>query len=219
MRTSEAIDKLSPALVAALSAMPEIDKTRVNPFFKSKYAGLPDIMDAVRPVMAENGLSVIQGGIATSDGTPGITTRLQHTSGQWIESDMFATPAKNDPQGIGSAVTYLRRYGLCAMLSITPDEDDDGNSASGATKPPARAPAATRKPVAMPTAKPAASKPNAITAEQRKLLFATATEVGFTKDGLKAFLETLGITSTKDILSSELDAVLAEIKRAEELPM
>ena len=211
MRTSETIDKLSPALVAALSAMPEIDKTRVNPFFKSKYAGLPDIMDAVRPVMAQNGLSVIQGGIATVNGTPGITTRLQHTSGQWIESDMFATPTKNDPQGIGSAVTYLRRYGLCAMLSITPDEDDDGNAASGTAN-------TAKKPVAMPTAKPAA-KPGTITADQRKLLFATATEAGFTKDGLKAFLETLGITSTKEIKSNELNAVLDEIKKAEELPM
>ena len=128
MNTSESIDKIAPALVEVQEDMVAI-KDKNNPFFKSKYAPLDEILKSVRPTLKKNGLTVIQG-MQSMEKSVVCTTRIMHKSGQWIDSEMPSQVDKQTPQGFGSAATYARRYGLCAALSIsTPLEDDDGNKA------------------------------------------------------------------------------------------
>ncbi len=104
--------------------------TATNPFFKSGYAPLPDILNLVRPLLAKNGLVLIQNTGTWPDGTPYVQTSLHHESGDSFDSDKLSlTPDKSSPQGIGSALTYGRRYQLTALLGIVGEADDDGNGA------------------------------------------------------------------------------------------
>jgi len=124
MKTSENTDKIIPAYIKAEHEVGAVKKTASNPHFRSKYADLEAVMDACSDALANNGLAVWQ---SISDGQ--LITRLFHTSGQWMEGHTPLIIAKNDMQGLGSAFTYARRYGLMAILGIAP-EDDDGNAAS-----------------------------------------------------------------------------------------
>lgn len=128
MKSSETLVKLGPALVKAQRAMSIAKKDSANPFFKSKYADLNAIREAVLPALNENGISVLQ--ITTPiDGRPFVRTTLLHESGEFICSDTEILAVKaNDPQALGSAISYARRYGLQAMLCVGA-EDDDGESA------------------------------------------------------------------------------------------
>ncbi len=126
---------LAKALCAAQSAMAPAKKELSNPFFKSMYADLAGIIDAIRKPFGDNGLSYVQ--LASSDKTGvTVTTRLMHVSGEQIESSLWMPLEKLTPQSIGSAITYASRYGLRAMAGV-PAEDDDGNSASKSDKIPA----------------------------------------------------------------------------------
>src|SRR5690348_9568300 len=129
MKHSEKTDALSEALSKAQSVMAGAKKDAANPFFKSKYADLASCWLACTDALTGNGLSVVQGN-TPHDGGVQVQTRLMHKSGQWIEDDGLFVPAtKSDAQGFGSALTYARRYSLCAMVGIAP-EDDDGNAAA-----------------------------------------------------------------------------------------
>lgn len=134
MNCSEKIDLLAGALTAFQNEIKDPARDADNPFFKSKYVTLDDLLRQVRPVLAKNGLSFIQ--IPGGDGKSiTIKTILLHVSGQWIEAEPFSMiAAKTDPQGAGSAVTYGRRYALSAVLGVAWDDDDDGNKASGNDK-------------------------------------------------------------------------------------
>lgn len=101
-----------------------------NPYFKSTYADLATLWESIRGPLAENGLAVIQIPETTPE-TVNLTTTLVHTSGQWIRGTLSLRPVKNDPQGVGSCITYARRYALSAILGLVTEEDDDGNAASG----------------------------------------------------------------------------------------
>lgn len=129
MKSSESVKEISAALVAALSEVGGVAKAADNPFFKSKYATLEAVIDASKPVLTSHGLAVMQGGGSYASGALAITTRIIHTSGEWIESTMEIPLAKCDPQGAGSAVSYGRRYALMALLNM-PAVDDDGNEAT-----------------------------------------------------------------------------------------
>jgi len=133
MNQSENINELAMALSKAQGEMQAAKKDSENPFFKSKYADLNSIWDSARPVLSKNGLCVIQTTDMANDKIILITT-LAHTSGQWIKSIVPLNPSKNDSQGVGAAMTYLRRYSLSAMIGIVTDEDDDGESAVGRGK-------------------------------------------------------------------------------------
>ena len=135
MNHSESIAKLSEAMCAAQQEIDHAHKDSTNPHYKSKFASLPSVIDATVPVLNRFGLSVIQlPGFV--EGCATVETILTHESGEWL-SGMSGSPiSKNDPQGVGSALTYLRRYSLAALCCIGQD-DDDGNTAS--QKPP-RAP-------------------------------------------------------------------------------
>ena len=129
LNASENLADLAAALCAVQGELKPAIKQADNPFFKSKYVDLPGVWEAIRPLLSKNGLSVVQTFTASADG-PTIVTTLMHKSGQWVSSELFLKPAKSDPQGIGSAITYGRRYALAAMVGVVADEDDDGNAAS-----------------------------------------------------------------------------------------
>lgn len=129
MQTSESIDALSAAMAMAQGEMKPAVKDATNPHFKAKYADLSSVFEAVRQPFAKHGLSVWQELVNADNGVK-VTTRLVHKSGQWVEFGPLAVPAfKQDAQGLGSAATYARRYGLAAALGVCADEDDDGNGA------------------------------------------------------------------------------------------
>lgn len=127
MLRSESITKLAPALVKANAEVATALKDSKNPHYGSTFASLNSVLDALKPVYAAHGLTVVQipgmdGGNATLD------TMIVHESGEWLSGVSVAPLPKKDPQGVGSAVTYLRRYALAALAGIRQD-DDDGNEA------------------------------------------------------------------------------------------
>lgn len=128
MKTSETLTKIAPALLAAQKAVGNAKKQATNPHFKSKYANLEAVIEAVKDALNDNGIAIIQTVGEVGAGTICVGTRLMHESGEYIEDMASAPLSKQDAQGVGSAVTYLRRYSLAAICSIT-QEDDDGESA------------------------------------------------------------------------------------------
>lgn len=126
---SPSIAALAAALAKAQGLMRSAKKDSANPFFNSKYADLASILDACREALSSNGLAVVQ---RVSNCATGIRvkTMLMHASGEWMSDACEWPVAKKDAQGMGSAMTYGRRYGLSAMVCIAADEDDDGNAAS-----------------------------------------------------------------------------------------
>lgn len=130
---SEAINEISAALAKAQGQIEGASKGKVNPAFKSKYADLASIWDACREALSTNGLAVLQIPNETPDGML-LTTMVTHSSGQWFRSSYPVRPVQATPQGLGSAITYARRYALMAMVGIAP-EDDDGEAAMGRQQP------------------------------------------------------------------------------------
>src|SRR5665647_1461668 len=152
------LTQLIPALVKFQSECPSIPKDKENPFFENKvthkkcmYADLLTIVEKTRKPLSDNGLSVLQ---LVNKGT--LETVLYHTSGQILESEMDLLNDKNTMQGLGSAITYARRYAMSTILGIVTEEDDDGNGASGTpASPPKSSPGTTTPP---PAAKPPTSE-------------------------------------------------------------
>ena len=127
MERSEKIINLTKALHLFHSEMGKIAKSSNNPFYKSKYADLPTILDAIAEPLHKSGLVIL----SIPDGE-GLTIILSHAeTGEYISANAIMKPVKNDPQAIGSAITYQRRYSIGAILNLNIDEDDDGNKASG----------------------------------------------------------------------------------------
>lgn len=128
MQRSEQIDELAAALAKAQLQMKPAIKGQANTFFKSKYADLATVAEACMETLNENGLAVIQAPLCNEHGA-GVETMLVHSSGQWLAETLVLPVAKNDAQGVGSAITYARRYALAAFAGVCP-EDDDGNAAA-----------------------------------------------------------------------------------------
>jgi len=128
MTKSESIANLAKALCQFQGMGIKVGKEEINPFFKNKYASLANILDTIAKPLSECGLSFTQ----FPDGKS-LTTILMHSSsGEWIESTYEMPIAKpNDPQAVGSAITYARRYAIGAVLGLNIDDDDDGNGAAG----------------------------------------------------------------------------------------
>lgn len=129
---SESINELSAALSKAQSEMHGAKKDSTNPFFKSNYADLASCWDACREPLTKNGLSVVQTTRVTENGGTILITTLLHSSGQWISGEMPVKPMKDDIQGFGASLTYVRRFALMGIVSLTA-EDDDGESAMNRT--------------------------------------------------------------------------------------
>ena len=118
---------IAAALAKAQQAMGKALKQSNNPHFRSKYADLGNVMDACLPALNAHGIAVIQPVVMTEHGNA-VRTTLIHESGESLSCDVPLLLGKNDMQGLGSAITYARRYGLMSMAGIAP-EDDDGNAA------------------------------------------------------------------------------------------
>ncbi len=122
---SSEIGKLAEAMALASAEMGNAKKDGENPHFLSKFASLESVVNAYQPVFAKHGLSLLQFPLGDV-----LVNLLLHKSGQWIRSSYEVHASKTDPQGIGSAITYARRYSAMAIAGIAP-EDDDGERAMG----------------------------------------------------------------------------------------
>lgn len=129
------------AFVAAQKATEAVKKAATNPHFKNKYADLSEVVEATVPALNANGIAVIQSPSFDGD-LVSVTTVMVHESGASVTGILSMRPTKMDPQGVGSAITYARRYALLAMTGAAP-EDDDGNAASQAKAPPPADPVTT----------------------------------------------------------------------------
>ena len=129
---STEINELAAALVAAQAEFGAVPKGATNPFFKSKYASLPDVVQHASPILAKHGLAISQHVTYDEMGRDALMTYLLHKSGQYIAYSMKLHLIKEDPQAQGSAITYARRYSYQAVLGLVTDEDDDGQRATQA---------------------------------------------------------------------------------------
>jgi hypothetical protein len=127
--TSEQTDKLDAAMAKAQSEIQKAHKDSINPHFRSKFADLSSVWEACRDALTKNGISVTQWPVGGESNVLYVVTRLAK-DGQWIKSRSAWPVQKGDCQGVGSALTYARRYTLCAAVGVVADEDDDGNAAS-----------------------------------------------------------------------------------------
>lgn len=205
---SEHINELASALSKAQGEMELAQKTNENPFFKSSYADLAECWNVCRAPLSKNGLCVVQTIDQTDKGTV-LETLLAHSSGQWISGHQYIVPVKNDPQGVGAAITYARRYGLMAIVGIAPcDEDDDGNAAASRGKP------APVKPLAP---KP---KPEEVPSHV-KGVFAAANKIGFTDGHIKSLviLHFPEVKSRKDLTNQQCAKLVNLLQNHEEMKL
>lgn len=182
---------IAKALCAAQMEMGKALKQSNNPHFRSKYADLGNVMDACLPALNKHGIALLQPTGQDQHG-PYVDTVLMHESGQTLSCRVHLVVNKNDMQGIGSAMTYARRYGLMAMAGIAP-EDDDGNAAAKA------APRQNRTPAGQPAPADQAisSLTNASTLDQLAAIW------GDLPTGLKQLPEVIG---AKDLRKKALQA-------------
>lgn len=131
------LNELAAALAKAQGEIMPAPKDADNPYFKSKYACLPAVREAIREAFAKNGLSVVQ--MPSVEGTQlKLRTLLLHSSGQWLDCGTLAAEVDvANPQRAGSCVTYFRRYSLAALSGCVADEDDDAEAVRQAPKKPA----------------------------------------------------------------------------------
>ncbi len=128
---SEQLNELAAALAKAQGKITGASKDKTNPAFMSKYATLDSCWEACREPLSANGLAVIQRVMEANRNFVSVETLLVHSSGQWVSQTVRLPVDKPTAQGVGSAITYARRYGLSAAVGVAPADDDDGNAASG----------------------------------------------------------------------------------------
>jgi len=163
MQTSTEVAELFAALATAQGKFTDIVKDKKARIESQKgsygyaFADLASYIEAIRPALAEAKLAVIQAP-AISAGTVTVTTRIVHASGQWVESELTMPVGQQTPQGIGSAITYARRYALAPMLCLAAD-DDDGEQAERAVKRQATYTPQFQAPAAAPAAQPVKGEP------------------------------------------------------------
>ena len=132
LNKSDSIVELSKALAKFQANVKQPMKDKDNPFFRSKYVPLENVVEAITQEAPKHGLSFVQWALNDDTGRVGVATMLMHESGEFIEFDPVHMKAdKETAQGAGALISYLKRYSLSAVFGITSDQDDDGNSASG----------------------------------------------------------------------------------------
>ena len=217
MKHSESIALLAGALAKAQLQIEPASKNATNPHFRSHYADLASIWDACRGPLNTNGLSIVQFPCDGEVGRTGLCTMLLHSSGEFISEVVTTRSQKDDPQGLGSALTYLRRYALAAVVGVTATEDDDGNAASTPANarvsapaprpyspPPVSPPAvnapAPSKPVSQPVAKPVQTATAATSAVQAIVEFYKVDQ-GTGKNGRAYTKHRIGWTGSDGIMT------------------
>jgi hypothetical protein len=158
MNKSESIAKFAEAMAAAQGEMENAKKNATNPHFRSNYADLAEVLNTVRPVLSRHGISITQFP-SYGDGLVHVETIIAHKSGEWMSEKCSAPAQKQDPQGVGSAISYLRRYSLAAVCGLAQEDDD----AQAAVKP-------KTKPVAVQHEPPKKQTDAPLTDSQRKQL-------------------------------------------------
>lgn len=132
MKSSESVSELFKALNKFRGKLKQPLKDANNPFFKSKYVPLENVVSVIDEAIANTGLSYTQETVYNESGLIVLDTIITHESGEYVVlGGAVVKPVKNDPQGVGSAITYARRYSLSTAFGIASDPDDDGNEASG----------------------------------------------------------------------------------------
>ena len=189
---SSGINELAAALAKAQGRMSNAIMNRTNPHFKSRYADLSSVLDAIREPLSSANLSVTQTMHFTEGGMLVLRTTLMHSSGQSIFTE-YPLPPTQKPHEMGSALTYARRYSLSALICNSSDEDDDGNSAMAAK----------------PTGKSGAGA-GRITEEQLQQLIDLADDVGADK---RAFCEYLGVDALASITAENFPRAMAALNK------
>lgn len=202
LTTSEHINEIAAALAKAQGSMDNASKDRSNPAFKSKYADLASVRDAVIGPLTAAGIAVIQAPATTAEGVV-VETRFVHSSGQWLSCSVGATPRAYDPQSVGSAITYLRRYGLMALASIAP-EDDDGNAASAAPMP-------RTEPVKRWEERATVAPPKRWSDNERKSFCAELDKLGAKYDEVAGWCESVGKPRPSEMEPPQRSAVLSAL--------
>lgn len=202
---------LAEALLAAQIDMPAVDRDGTNPHFKSKFTTLANLLSKARPVLNRHGISVQQFPATDEHGKPALTTILRHASGESEEHTASLLLAKNDPQGLGSAITYMRRYALAAALAIADQEDDDANAATSNDGTNGRGSAQAVRREGQGN-----GQSSAATAPQRRKIHALASELGLTGTQLKAWIEWNAGTPHTDRIEKKQASTLIEMLEAYE---
>jgi len=136
-----AYQALHNAILAVQSQIGTLQKNAINPHFKSKYISLEHLVEAVQPLLSAEGLIWVCRPSSDNEGRPSLVYSLTHAeSSDSVNGEMPLLLEKQNAQGLGSAITYARRYALCAVLNIVADVDDDGEKAAK-QKPAAKKPA------------------------------------------------------------------------------
>jgi hypothetical protein len=211
MNKSENINEIAMALAKMQATLTGAIKDANNPFFHANYADLESIWQSIRKPLTDNGLAIVQVGGFEGDKYT-LITMLTHTSGQWISGSMAINPVKSDPQSLGSALTYMRRYGVAAIVGQV-QVDDDGNVGSDKTKKtdvqvnPQGKPDRIESQAAMDL-----KDKTLITEPMAKRLFAIKSKVGMPDDVLKQGLEKLGVKSSKELNRKQYDYLVKEVE-------
>ena len=208
---STEINEIATALAKAQGAMDNASKDRVNPAFKSRYADLASVRDAVTGPLSANGIALVQAPRTIDQGVE-VETRLIHTSGQWLACTVCAAPKAFDPQSVGSCVTFLRRYGAMAICNLAP-EDDDGNASSGRQDGPPqwREPQRREEPQERPRPAPEPQAPQKWNDAARKGFCADLDKIGASYDNVAAWCESLGRPRPSLMEPSQRSALLQNL--------
>ncbi len=206
--------KIIPALIEARKSITGVVKGEANPFFKSKYADLPSVIQAVNQPLLDNDLIVTQP-TQSIDGVVYLVTEITHVSGEWKRGYLPVLNKKpNDPQGQGSAITYARRYGLLAMLNI-PTFDDDGEIAMARNhnEPETKAQPTLEEHDDIPYDAPQPKVAKKITKPQRTALINYVNEMGVSQEAAVQLLKANGYEQSSDVTQDRLEFIKSEIAR------
>lgn len=196
--------ELAKALLGFQSEALDIKKSADNPFFKSKYAPLEEIIPSIRESLKKHGLVFLQ----VPHGADELTTTICHAeSGQSVSGTLKMSPKDASPQGHGSAITYARRYALVSMLGLNTEGDDDGNAASSQSKSQTY-PQNSQKQTPVTQTDGPAPKPGCITFPQAKRLFAIAKASGKTQEQMKEYFASIGIVASTDMLRGQYEEAI-----------
>lgn len=198
---SESIKNIADAIVKFQSEVETLKRTSSNPFFKSTYTTLEDIVGSIRPILAKHGLSFLQNTNGSINGDViSVSTMLLHETGEFIEFEPLQIKISGNVQQSMATVTYLRRYSLqCALGIVTTDEDDDGNLASGLDK-------------------TNAAKNNGYKVTQKQLsrLYAIGIRKGFDANGLKTLCK---LESLNDLNKDQYDKLVSWLEQKPDVPV
>lgn len=204
--SSDITKEFDAALAKAQGDYPQIGQNKENPYFKSGYATLDHIMVRIRPILARNGISLVQQRRYSKDGEMMLHTILKHSSGQWIESRSRVLPPKNDMQSLGSTLSYLKRYDAMALLGVTVSEDALDDDAE-VTMSIARGPSNTTKQQII----------KAITKEQLSQLEYELETAANKKELLDKIFDTFHIQSLNNLPQSKYQATITRIREIKEV--